>query len=167
MTSSETTFNDEELIARLRDSVSGEHDMTPHGADVLQAADRIEALIEESGRRLALARSEGVARVEQFERTEALTEQLAAARQDAKEAEAYAEELEKERDDYAHKLMQANNTYTEMHLEIERLSDKLEKAVEALLWCSGSADFNEGGVAREGWLKVCAPLLKGESQNGQ
>ena len=40
---------------------------------------------------------------------------------------------------------------------------KLAKAVEALQWCSGSADFNEGGVAREGWLKVCAPLLKGES----
>ena len=35
------------------------------------------------------------------------------------------EELTKERDDYANKLMQANNTYTEMHLEIERLSDKL------------------------------------------
>ena len=35
------------------------------------------------------------------------------------------ETLTKERDDYAHKLMQANNTYTEMHLEIERLSDKL------------------------------------------
>ena len=75
------------------------------------------------------------------------------------------EALTAERDDYAHKLMQANNTYTEMHLEIERLSDKLEKAVEALLWCSGSADFNEGGVAREGWLKVCAPLLKGESHD--
>ena len=34
-------MTDEELIARLRDAVSGEHDMTPHGADVLQAADRI------------------------------------------------------------------------------------------------------------------------------
>ena len=33
---------------------------------------------------------------------------------------------------------------------------------EALLWCSGSADFNEGGVARKGWLKLCAPLLKGD-----
>ena len=40
---------------------------------------------------------------------------------------------------------------------------KLAKALEALLWCSGSADFNEGGVAREGWLKVCAPLLKGDT----
>ena len=40
---------------------------------------------------------------------------------------------------------------------------KLAEFRHALLWCSGSADFNEGGVAREGWLKVCAPLLKGES----
>lgn len=42
------------------------------------------------------------------------------------------EELVKERDDYAHKLMASNNTYTEMHIEIERLSDKLAKAMEAL-----------------------------------
>ena len=42
------------------------------------------------------------------------------------------DELVKERDDYAHKLMDANNTYTEMHLSIERISDKLTKAVEAL-----------------------------------
>lgn len=84
----EKAVGDEELIARLRDD-SGDW-LTD------AAADRIEALIEESGRRLALARSEGVARVEQFERNEALTEQLTAARQDAKEAEAYAEELENE-----------------------------------------------------------------------
>lgn len=42
---------------------------------------------------------------------------------------------------------------------------KLEELRQALLWCSGSADFNEGGVARKGWLKVCAPLLKGESND--
>jgi hypothetical protein len=37
-------MTDEELVKRLRDAVNGEHDMTPHGADCLQAADRIEAL---------------------------------------------------------------------------------------------------------------------------
>ena len=31
--------------------------------------------------------------------------------------------------------------------------------LDALIWCSGSPDFNEGGQAREGWLKGCAPLL--------
>jgi hypothetical protein len=38
-------MTDEELIARLRDAVNGEHDMTPHGADVMQAANRIEQLV--------------------------------------------------------------------------------------------------------------------------
>jgi hypothetical protein len=49
------------------------------------------------------------------------------------EAAARIEALIAERDDYAHKLMQANNTYTEMHLEIERLSDKLAKVVGVLI----------------------------------
>ena len=72
------------------------------------------------------------------DRIKALTEQLSAARDDAKEAEAYAEEVEKERDDYALKLMRAINTYTEMHLDIERLSDKLatcEKYRDAYAEC--------------------------------
>lgn len=48
-------------------------------------------------------------------------------------------------------------------IDEEALEAKLEELRQALLWCSGSADFNEGGVAREGWLKVCAPLLKGDT----
>lgn len=32
------------LVKRLRDAVNGEHDMTPHGADCLVAADRIQEL---------------------------------------------------------------------------------------------------------------------------
>jgi uncharacterized coiled-coil DUF342 family protein len=67
-----------------------------------------------------------------LDRIEALTEQLEAARADAKEAEAYAEELEKERDDYAFKLADANNTYSEMHVALSGANDKLAKAVEAL-----------------------------------
>lgn len=39
------------------------------------------------------------------------------------------------------------------------LEAKLNTFVEALIWCSGSPDFNDGGQAREGWLKLCAPLL--------
>lgn len=30
----------------------------------------------------------------------------------------------------------------------------IKELVEALLWCSGSNDFQEDGIAREGWLKV-------------
>lgn len=41
---------------------------------------------------------------------------------------------------------------------------RAERLEEALQWCSGSDDFQEGGVARKGWLKVCAPLLIGEAR---
>lgn len=34
------------------------------------------------------------------------------------------------------------------------------KLREALIWCGGSADFGPGGQAREGWLKLCAPLIE-------
>jgi len=90
---------------------------------------------------------------------EILTEQLEAACADAKEAEAYAEELErdlktcrmaqavmengiaeaeKERDDYAFKLADANNTYSEMHVALEEANDKLatcEKYRDAYAEC--------------------------------
>jgi chromosome segregation ATPase len=93
------------------------------------------------------------------DRIEALTEQLEAARADAKEAEAYAEELErdlktcrmaqvvmengiaeaeKERDDYAFKLADANNTYGEMHVALIEANDKLatcEKYRDAYAEC--------------------------------
>ena len=109
------------------------------------------------------------------DRIEALTEQLAAARKDAEEAEAYAGELEanglanrvaimrleaklatceKYRDAYA----ECDRIGTQAVRDLEARAERLE---EALLWCSGSADFTAGGVAREGWLKVCEPLLTG------
>lgn len=42
---------------------------------------------------------------------------------------------------------------------------EIERLLAALQWCSGSADFNAGGIAREGWLTLCAPLLTG-GKNG-
>lgn len=39
------------------------------------------------------------------------------------------------------------------------LEAKLARALEALIWCSGSSDFNEGGIAEKGWRKICAPLI--------
>ena len=47
--------------------------------------------------------------------------------------------------------------------QIKAQAAEIERLREALQWCSGSADFNEGGVAREGWLKLCAPLLTGSA----
>lgn len=34
------------------------------------------------------------------------------------------------------------------------LMSTVDEMREALIWCSGSDDFQEGGKAREGWLKV-------------
>ena len=41
----------------------------------------------------------------------------------------------------------------------EQEQAELQAMREALQWCSGSADFQEGGQARKGWLKICKPLL--------
>jgi len=48
---------------------------------------------------------------------------------------------------------------TDMTKRIEAAEARVAELETALLWCSGSADFNEGGVARKGWQKLCAPLL--------
>jgi len=128
-------MTDEELVKALRDAVNGEHDMTSHGADCLQAADRIEAL----------------------------TEQLEAARADAKEAEAYAEELEKERDDYAFKLADANNTYSEMHVALSGANDKLAAAVD---WFETIRDRAKGDyMAHTYYLDALAALATIEKSN--
>lgn len=56
--------------------------------------------------------------------------------------------------------------------EIARLRSELaaartaiERLQDALRWCSGSADFNEGGRAYAGWQKVCAPLLEPQRED--
>lgn len=33
------------------------------------------------------------------------------------------------------------------------------RAEEALIWCSGSSEFAESGIAREGWVRLVQPLL--------
>ena len=50
----------------------------------------------------------------------------------------------------------------------ERIMESMQAEIldlkEALIWCSGSADFGEGGQARAGWLKTCEPLLRNENE---
>lgn len=41
----------------------------------------------------------------------------------------------------------------------ELFNKEIGKYKDALIWCSGSEDFQIGGKAREGWEKVM-PLLK-------
>ena len=43
--------------------------------------------------------------------------------------------------------------------DAERLQEEREELVDALRWCSGSADFAPEGQAREGWQRVVQPLL--------
>ena len=41
----------------------------------------------------------------------------------------------------------------------------IKKIQEALIWCSGSEDFQDYGKARKGWLKICKPLLNPQNTN--
>jgi chromosome segregation ATPase len=69
---------------------------------------------------------------EAADRIEALTEQLEAARADAKEAEAYAEGLEKEIELNEQETCMLEDDFIKADKEIDALKAKLAKAVEAL-----------------------------------
>ena len=77
------------------------------------------------------------------------------------------EELEAERDDYANKLMQANDTYTEMHLEIELLKAKLAKTVGALGDISdGEPEWPDDPKAELDWCRNRASTTLKELTGG-
>ncbi len=43
--------------------------------------------------------------------------------------------------------------------ERDRLRALAKRALEQLLWCSGSGDFQSDGVAREGWERGVVPVI--------
>lgn len=43
---------------------------------------------------------------------------------------------------------------------VEEYEKEIDKYKDALIWCSGSSDFQLEGQARKGWEKLCVPLLK-------
>jgi len=43
--------------------------------------------------------------------------------------------------------------------QVDKAEAENARLREALIWCSGSDDFQEGGKARKGWIKLCAPLI--------
>ena len=52
-------------------------------------------------------------------------------------------------------------SHIEMDTELaEAFAEVLDKYMEALIWCSGSADFGPGGQAEKGWDNICRPLLQ-------
>ena len=86
-------MTDAELIARLQNS-KGWPTLGNAAADrIEQLVATNEALIEKSARRLVLARDEGVARVEQFERAEAAEAKLAKAVELLREIEEHLERI--------------------------------------------------------------------------
>jgi hypothetical protein len=94
------------------------------------------------------------------EKIEALTEQLEAARADAKEAEAYAEELEKRVafvEEERRKTFQALLKVTKIHDDVEA---KLAKAVEALDYCI-NAPFS-GWTIAQGYARTTLAEIEGE-----
>jgi len=42
----------------------------------------------------------------------------------------------------------------------EKFIKEINELVEALIWCSGSGDFQLEGKARKGWEKICKPLIE-------
>jgi chromosome segregation ATPase len=137
-------MTDEELTAFLRD--------LPF-LRAAKAADRIEALINlnealvelmddrdaklakavEANEKLTAERDEHwKSFVHWRKEADALTEQLEAARADAKEAEAYAEELEKEIELNEQEACMVEDDLIKADKEIDDLKAKLAKAVDAL-----------------------------------
>jgi hypothetical protein len=43
--------------------------------------------------------------------------------------------------------------------DVQALAAENAKLKEALIWCSGASDFAPEGRAREGWLRMCKPLI--------
>ena len=54
---------------------------------------------------------------------------------------------------WAKAAMERGQLYIEMLTRIHDLE-------EALLWCGNSKDFQEDGIAYQGWLSICEPLIK-------
>ena len=49
---------------------------------------------------------------------------------------------------------------TEMDVVLaEVIAEKIDEYLDALQWCSGSADFGPGGQAKKGWDRCVRPLL--------
>jgi hypothetical protein len=44
-------------------------------------------------------------------------------------------------------------------LILQKQKEAIEPYKDALIWCSGSEDFQLEGKARKGWEKICLPLL--------
>jgi chromosome segregation ATPase len=102
---------------------------------------------------------------EAADRIEALTEQLEAARADAKEAEAYAEGLEKEIELNEQEACMLEDDFIKADKEIDDLKAKLAKAVEALDRMLDAFCVHETQQQVEAYDSMCATLAEIEGSN--
>jgi chromosome segregation ATPase len=136
-------MSDEELVKRLRPLSWSDIDArfgVPMDETMREAADRIEALTVERD-------DHWKSFVHWRKEADGLTEQLEAARADAKEAEAYAEELEKRVafvEGERRKTLQALLKVTKIHDEVEA---NLAKAEELLRRHCDPMDMSDADVA--------------------
>ena len=89
----------------------------------------------------------------------------------------YADNLARERARFLFGSQYKGETYCNEATDIKLLADQIlellksektkdrQKFIDALIWCSGSDDFQVGGKARKGWEKICLPLLRDEKKN--
>ena len=42
---------------------------------------------------------------------------------------------------------------------LKSCGERIEALERALIWCSNTDDFQKGGNNRQGWIKICQPLL--------
>ena len=147
MTDEQLVATNEELVKRLRSYAKDQGGWHNIDDTCEEAADRIEKLEQ------ALKEQSSVS-----DRLAEQLEQLVAINEAADRIEA----LTKERDDYAFKLSDANNTYSEMHVELEALTEQLEAAradaKEAEAYAEELAkerDHWQGVAGREGVCMTC------------
>ena len=70
-----------------------------------------------------------------------------------------SESIEQALDEGKEIFMKSNELARKQAREEER-----EKYIDALIWCSGSEDFQLEGKARKGWEKICQPLLNNQDK---
>jgi hypothetical protein len=143
-------MTDEELVKRLRSYAKDQGGWHNIDDTCEEAADRIEALTEVRDTMGHLWAKEAADKQVALGRIEALTEQLEAARADAKEAEAYAEELQGDLTELCRQLIATEDKlatcekYRDAYAECDRigtqavrdLEDKLAKATELVTFAS-------------------------------
>ena len=70
-----------------------------------------------------------------------------------------ANRLERERDIARDALNEYYSMWAKAEREKRELVEVIDELNDCLIWCSGSADFNPGGQAVNGWNNMVRPVI--------